>query len=194
MKKSFGFFAVLVAFVTLPFCIIQCDGSKEKTVEKQGDVQKQADAPKEAQAQSSSMLPKKLLNLGLTDEQKLKCEAAYQEIYSPAVMAQEKEIIEKQKRVDINSAEYIKLEKEISEKSKLYNDQLNQRLKTILTEEQQDKFFGKKAKNHSAEPAKPVKKDKPVQSKPVQVESESPNDQYEIIDTPFGKVKHKKEQ
>jgi hypothetical protein len=193
MRKSFGFFAVLVAFVTLPFFIIQCDGSKEKTVEKEVDTQKQIDSPKEVQTQSSSLLPKKLLDLGLTDEQKAKCEAAYQEVFTPEVIAQQEEVIQKQKGLERSSAEYKKTEKEISEKIKKYNDQLHEKLKGILTKEQQDKYFGKKAKTNSAGSVKPVKKDNPVQSKPVQVESESPGDQYEIIDTPFGKVKRKKE-
>ena len=83
------------------------------------------------------------------------------------------------------SDEYKKIEKEISKKSKLHNDQLNEKLKGILTKEQQDKYFGVKVKNNSIGSAKPVK------SKSANIESESPDDQYEIIDTPFGKIKKK---
>jgi hypothetical protein len=185
MKKNIRYLTVLLSFITLLFFTIQCDGSKEKPDEKGGDAQKQVEFQQEAKAQSTTSLPKKLLNLGLTDEQRAKCEAAYQEIFTPEILAQQEEVVQKLKKMEKGSDEYKKIEKEISKKSKQHNDQLNEKLRGILTKEQQDKYFGVKVKRDSNASAKPVK------SKPAKVESESPDDQYETIDTPFGKIKKK---
>jgi hypothetical protein len=185
MKKKIRYLAVLLSFITLPFFTIQCDGSKENPGEKEGDAQKQVEFQQSAKAQSTTSLPKKLLNLGLTDDQRAKCEAAYQEIFTPEILAQQDEVVQKLKEMEKGSDEYKKMEKEISKKSKQHNDKLNEKLRGILTKEQQDKYFGVKVKNDSTVSAKPVT------SKPAKVENESPDDQYETIDTPFGKIKKK---
>jgi hypothetical protein len=184
MKKKFKIFTPLIALMTIPFFVMQCDGSKEKTVEKEATAQTETANNKKVKPQPSALLPKKLLNLGLTEEQIAKCEAAYNEIFTPEVMAQQEEISKKLKSLDIKSEEYKKTEKEAAEKSRQYNDQFNKKLKTILTREQQNAYFGKKAKETVNKPVKPV------QSGAQQVKkNESPDQQYEVIDTPFGKVK-----
>jgi hypothetical protein len=141
------------------------------------------------------LLPKKLLNLGLSDEQRAKCEAAYQEIFTPEIIAQQEEVVQKQRGLERGSAEYMKIEKENSEKFKQYNSQLNEKLKGILTKEQQDKYFGKTGKNDSKGSVKATKSDGSVKATKsggsVKPESESADDQYEVIDTPFGAVKRK---
>jgi hypothetical protein len=179
MKKKFKILASLVALITLPFFVIQCDGSKEKIEEKNTNAQTDTGSKKETNAQSTSMLPKKLLNLGLTEEQIVKCEAAYNEIFTPEVIAQQEEMYKKHKSME----EYERIEKEILEKSQKYNDQFNEKLKTILTKEQQDQYFAKKKKNQTEKPVKPVK------SGAEQMKNELPDGQYEVVDTPFGKIK-----
>ena len=148
MKENFKRFAILAIFMALPFLSIQCDSSKEKADVKEGEIKsdvvaKQEPAPK---PQSKSMLPKKLLNLGLTDEQRAQCETAYQEIFTPDIIAQRKEMVKQLKGMEKNSEQYLNLKKEINEKFKPYYAQFRIKLKEILTPEQQEIYFAKKGK------------------------------------------------
>jgi Spy/CpxP family protein refolding chaperone len=148
MKEKFKRFAILAVLAALPFLSIQCDGSKEKADGKEGEIKsevvsKQEPAPK---PQAKSMLPKKLLNLELTDEQRAQCEAAYQEIFTPDIITQRKEMLKQLKGMEENSKQYLNLKKEINEKLKPYYAQFRKKLKEILTPEQQEKYFAKKGK------------------------------------------------
>jgi hypothetical protein len=148
MKINIKKFALLVIFLSLPFFFVQCDNSKEKSGGKDGDVQEQAVVQKETepqtQAQPKSMLPEKLLNLELTDDQRAQCEAAYQEIFTPDIIAQRKEMVKKLKGLEKDSDAYKNQQKEISETFKPYYAQFNKKLKIILTPEQQEEYFVKK--------------------------------------------------
>jgi hypothetical protein len=136
MKKNFRIFAVLIAVMALVFIIVQCGGSKEKAGEKQGDSQKQADAQKANPKKPKSILPKKILVLDLTAEQKTKCEALYKEIFTPEILAERSQVVKKMKC----------LKKEIGEKMKPFNTKFNEKVKEILTPEQQAKYFEKTGK------------------------------------------------
>jgi hypothetical protein len=153
--KKFRRFAVLVIFISLPFFFVGCDGSKDKAEKKEGDAQQQQEIvkketqtqalpPTQNQPKSKSMLSEKLLNLGLTDEQRAQCEAAYQEIFTPDVIAQRKEMATKLKGMEKDSEAYLNLQKAINEKFKPYYVLFNKKLKKILNPEQQDKYFVKK--------------------------------------------------
>jgi Spy/CpxP family protein refolding chaperone len=144
MKKSFRIFTVLIAVMTLFFFIAQCSGGNEKTGEKQGNSQKQADAQKVQPKKNT--LPKKLLTIDLTAEQKTKCEALYKEVFTPEILAERSQVVKKMKGLKKDSEEFIKLKKEIGEKMKPYNAKFNEKLKEILTPEQQAKYFTKTEK------------------------------------------------
>ncbi|MDQ1354129.1 MAG: hypothetical protein QG657_4438 [Acidobacteriota bacterium] len=149
MKKNFRIFALLIAVMALVFFIVQCGGSKEKAGEKQvtqGDSQKQADAQKANPKKPKSILPKKLLVLDLTAEQKTKCEALYKEIFTPEILAERSQVVKKMKGLKKDSEEFIKLKKEIGEKMKPFNTKFNEKVKEILTPEQQAKYFEKTGK------------------------------------------------
>jgi Spy/CpxP family protein refolding chaperone len=151
MKETIKRFAILVILATLPFLSIQCDGSKEKADVKVSEVKSETAAKPEAapaaqpnKKQAKSMLPKKLLDLGITDEQKALCEAAYQEIFTPDIIAQRKEMNQQLKGLEENSEQYLNLKKEINEKFKPNYAQFRVKLKEILTPEQQEQYFAKK--------------------------------------------------
>lgn len=165
MKKNFKIFTVIITALTLLFLFNQCGASEEKKGEKVGDTKEAAvqetamDQEKEQTKESSdivkkekqkkrkkskSKLPKRLIEVELTDEQKAKCEAAYKEIFTPEVIAQRKEFASKLKGLEKGSDEYKKLRKEIVKLLKPYNKQFNAKLKEILTEEQQEKYFKKR--------------------------------------------------
>lgn len=146
MKKNFRIFTVLIAVMMLLFFIVQCGGSKEKAGEKQIDSQKQADAQKANPKKPKSILPKKILVLDLTAEQKTKCEALYKEIFTPEILAARGEAVKKMKGLKKDSEEFIKVKKEIGEKMKPYNAKFNEKVKEILTPEQQAKYFEKTVK------------------------------------------------
>jgi hypothetical protein len=59
-----------------------------------------------------SILPKRLLKLDLTDEQKTKCEAAYKEIFTPGILAKRKELKVKLKGLEKGSEEFKTLRKQ----------------------------------------------------------------------------------
>jgi Spy/CpxP family protein refolding chaperone len=141
--KRWVIFAVLAA---LPLLSIQCGGGTENAEKKEGEIKNEAAAkPESAQKpQSKSMLPKKLLDLGISDEQKAQCEAAYQEIFTPDIIAQRKEMNRRLKGLEENSEQYLNLKKEINEKFKPYYAQFRNKLKEILTPEQQKRYFAKK--------------------------------------------------
>jgi Spy/CpxP family protein refolding chaperone len=148
MMENFKRFVIFAILAALPFLSIQCDNSKEKADVKEGEIKsdvvsKQEPAPK---PQSKSMLPNKLLNLDITDEQRAQCEAAYQEIFTPDVIAQRKEMIKQLKGMEENSEQYLNLKKEINEKLKPHYAQFRIKLKEILTPEQQKIYFAKKGK------------------------------------------------
>jgi hypothetical protein len=146
MNKNFKRIAFWVMFISMPLFLVQCNGGKEQSETKTGDAKKEVAAKQEAApvAQSKSMLPEKLLNLGLADEQKALCEAAYQEIFTPDILAQKKEMYKQLKGMEKDSQEYLNFKKEINEKFKPYNDKFRKKLKGILTPEQQEKYFAKK--------------------------------------------------
>jgi Spy/CpxP family protein refolding chaperone len=148
MMENFKRFVIFAILAALPFLSIQCDNSKEKADVKEGEIKsdvvsKQEPAPK---PQPKSMLPNKLLNLDITDEQRAQCEAAYQEIFTPDVIAQRKEMIKQLKGMEKNSEQYLNLKKEIDEKLKPNYAQFRIKLKEILTPEQQKMYFAKKGK------------------------------------------------
>jgi hypothetical protein len=153
MKKNFRRFAVVIIFMFLPVLFVQCNNSKEQSGGKEGEAQKQKAGQIETQAQPQAQpkphkqskpglkLPEKLLTLGLTDAQKAQCEAAYQEIFTPEVVAKRLELFKKLSGMEKGSAEYDKLKKEINEMLKPYYVQFNKKLRNILTQEQQEKYF-----------------------------------------------------
>jgi hypothetical protein len=143
MKKNFRIFTVLIAVMTLLFFVIQCGGSKEKAGEKKGDPQKQADEQKVSPKKPKSILPKRLLSIDLTAEQKAKCEALYKEVFTPEILAERSAAVKKMKGLKKDSEEFIKVKKEIGEKLKPFNAKFNEKLKEILTPEQQEKYFTK---------------------------------------------------
>ncbi|HLP57216.1 MAG TPA: hypothetical protein VK186_00230 [Candidatus Deferrimicrobium sp.] len=147
MKKSYRFFTRLMTVMTVMtmfFFFSRCSGNQEKAGVKQGDSQKQAVAKKINLKKSKSILPKKLLSLELTAEQKAKTEALYKEIFTPEILAQRNEVFKKLKGLKKDSEEFIKLKKEIGEKMNPYNTKFNEKLKEILTPVQQDQYFNKK--------------------------------------------------
>jgi hypothetical protein len=153
MKKIFRKFAVLAVFMALPFFFVQCDNSKEKAGGKEGEgQQQQAVGQKENQPQPKSqaknqpkaMLPEKLLNLGLSDAQMTQCEAAYQEIFTPDIIAQRMEMSKRLRSMEKDSPEYVNLHNEIKDKFNPLYAQFNKKLRQILTPEQQDKYFALK--------------------------------------------------
>jgi hypothetical protein len=165
MKKNFKIFTVIITVLTLLFFFNQCGASEEKKDEKVGDT-KEAAVQGDASAQENektkenndlvknekqkkskkikSILPKRLIEVELTDEQKTKCEAAYKEIYTPEVIAKRKPLISKLKGLEKGSDEYENVRKEIAQLLKPYRKQFNATLKEILTEEQQEKYFKKR--------------------------------------------------
>lgn len=86
-------------------------------------------------------LPKRLLSIELTAEQKAKCEALYKEVFTPEILAERSAVVKKMKGLKKDSEEFLKLKKEIGEKMKPYNAKFNEKLKEILTPEQQAKYF-----------------------------------------------------
>jgi hypothetical protein len=156
MKKCIQIYVVLITVLTLIFLFNQCGSSQEKTGEKAGDTKQIAvqEASQEQEIQETgikekgkkrkSRLPKRLINLGLTDEQLAKCEAAYKEIFTPEIIAKRKELRLKLKGVEKGSDEFKKLKEEIAKELKPYNKQFNVKLKEILTEEQKGKYFIKR--------------------------------------------------
>ena len=140
MKRKFNRLAMMIIFMSLPFLTIQCDGSKEEADVKVSEVESEAVVKPEAvpatqpkKTQAKSMLPKKLLDLGITDEQKALCEAAYQEIFTPDILAQRKEMNKQLKGLEENSEQYLNLKKEINEKFKPYYAQFGVERKEIRT-------------------------------------------------------------
>ena len=124
MKKDLRFFITLIAVMTMLFFLIQCGGSEKKAGEKQINPQTQqtqADTQKKIPKKPKSILPKKLLALNLTSEQKTKCEALYKEIFTPDILTQRNEAFKKLKGLKKDSEEFIKLKKEIGDKMKPYN-------------------------------------------------------------------------
>jgi hypothetical protein len=161
MKKNFKISTVVITVVTLVFLFNQCGASEEKKGNKVGDtkqaaVQEVARDQEKGQTKESGSeeekkerkkikfkLPKKLTELGLTDEQKVKCEAAYKEIYTPEIIAKRKEFWSKLKSLEKGSDEYKKMKKEVAKELRPYKKQYNAKLKEILTEEQKEKYFKK---------------------------------------------------
>jgi len=146
MKKNFRIFTVLIAVMTLLFFFIQCGGSKEKAGGKKVDSQKQVDEQKVSPKKPKSVLSKRLLSVELTAEQKAKCEALYKEVFTPEILAQRSAAVKEMKGLKKDSEEFIKLKKEIGEKLKPFNAKFNEKLKEILTPEQQEKYFTKTEK------------------------------------------------
>jgi hypothetical protein len=154
MKKKCRKFAVLVIFMSLPFLFACGDNSKDKTGGKESEAQKQAAVQKETQskpqpqtlnqAKPKSMLPERLINLGLSDAQMAQCEAAYQEIFTPDIIAQRMEMSKSLRSMEKDSQEYINLQNEIKDKFNPLYAQFNKKLWSILTKEQQDKYFVRK--------------------------------------------------
>ncbi len=130
-------------WLALPLFFISC-GNNTETPQSTSPAVSPNTTQQTAKVQPKSVLPEKLLNLGLTDDQKTKCEAAYQEIFTPDIMAQRKEMYRKLHQMEKDSAEYLEFKKQISETFKPYNVQFNKRLRGILTPEQQSRYFAKK--------------------------------------------------
>lgn len=139
MKKDFRIFITLVAVMTMFFFFIQCGGNKEKTDAKKSNSEQQADSQKVKKPKP--ILSKKLLALNLSPEQKIKCETLYKEIFPPDILAQRNETFKKLKGLKKDSEEFIKLKKEIGDKLRPYNTKFNDKLKEILTPEQQTQYF-----------------------------------------------------
>jgi len=141
MNKNVKVFTVLIALLMLVFLFSQYGSSEEETTQAavQETQQRQPD-------QVKSILPKRLLKLDLTDEQKTKCEAAYKEIFTPGILAKRKELKVKLKGLEKGSEEFKTLRKQMAEEMKPYNKQFNAKLKEILTEEQKTEYFKKRKK------------------------------------------------
>jgi len=154
MKKKCREFAVLIIFMSLPFLFVCCNNSKEKTGGKEGEAQKQAVAQKETQTKTQSqaqnpskiksMLPDRLINLGLSDAQMAECESAYHEIFTPDIIAQRIEMSKSLRSMEKDSQEYVNMQNEMKDKFNPLYAQFNKKLRTILNKEQQDKYFVKK--------------------------------------------------
>jgi Spy/CpxP family protein refolding chaperone len=110
------------------------------------DSQKQVDEQKVSPKKPKSVLSKRLLSVELTAEQKAKCETLYKEVFPPEILAQRSEVVKKMKGLKKDSEEFLKLKKDIGEKMKPYNAKFNEKLKEILTPEQQEKYFTKTEK------------------------------------------------
>jgi hypothetical protein len=156
MNKNVKIFTVLIAFLMLVFLFNQCGSSEEEPAAKEEETtqaavketQQQPEQAKEEEKpeQVKSILPKRLLKVDLTDEQKAKCEAAHKEIFTPEILAKKKEFWGKLKGLEKGSEEFKTLKKQMGEEMKPYNKQFNTKLKEILTEEQKAKYFKKRKK------------------------------------------------
>jgi len=144
--KMFGFLALIPVLV---FLYAQC-GSKEETgqKEKKADeaVKVQKAGVKAKMKKNKSVLPKRLLAVGLTDEQVTACEAVYNEIFTPEIVAKRNELYKQLRTLEKDSEDYKKLRGEISETFKPYNKEFRQKIRKILTKEQKDLFFKKRVK------------------------------------------------
>lgn len=147
MKNKVRFFAKTSVGLLLLFSIMQCSDGKEKTVtlapKSAVQNQQQVTAQKTDKLMPKSILPKKLLDLGLTEELQVKCEAAYKEIFTPDILAQRREMGKKLQVLEKDSEGYKQAQKEINEKFKPYSVAFNKKLKVILTREQQERYWGK---------------------------------------------------
>jgi hypothetical protein len=142
-------FGVVVLIPVLVFLFAQC-GSKEETGEKEkkatAAVNVQKEGVKAKMKKDKSVLPKRLLAAGLTDEQVAACETVYNEIFTPEVLAKRNELYKQLRALEKDSEDYKKLRGEISETFKPYNKQFRQKIRKILTKEQKEKYFKKPAK------------------------------------------------
>ena len=144
--KMFGFLALIPVLV---FLYAQC-GSKEETGQKEKKateaVKVQKEGVKAKMKKNKSVLPKRLLAVGLTDEQVTACEAVYNEIFTPEIVAKRNELYKQLRALEKGTEDYKKLHGEISETFKPYNKQFRQKIRKILTKEQKEKYFKKPGK------------------------------------------------
>lgn len=149
MKSKFRMVGFLALIPVLVFLFAQC-GSKEETGEKEkkatAAVNVQKEGVKAKMKKVKSVLPKRLLDVGLSDEQVTACEAVYNEIFTPEILAKRDELYKQLKALEKNSEDYKKLRDEISETFKPYNKQFRQKIRKILTKEQKAIYFKKPAK------------------------------------------------
>ncbi len=156
MKRILKLYGVVVVSLVLVFLFNRCGAAEES-----GDAAVKAKPAKEAQDKAvkpepkakkvKPILPKRVLKLKLTDEQRVACEAAYKEIFSPELRKKRTEMNKKLKTMEKGSEEHKKLRTEISDTFRDYNKQFRQKLKEILTKEQKAIYF-KKAKKEKKTP------------------------------------------
>ncbi len=148
MNKSVKIFTGLMVILMLVFLASQCGSSEEEAAAKEEETTQAAvrETQQQQPEQVKSILTKRLLKIGLTDEQKAKCEAAHKEIFTPEILAKKKEFRGKLKGLEKGSEEFKTLKKQMNEEMKPYNMQFIAKLKEILTEEQKAKYFKKRKK------------------------------------------------
>ena len=148
MKSSLKTVGVLVVILALVFLVNGC-GSGEETGDTAGKVQPakkvQKTGVKAKMKKVDSILPKRVLDVGLTDKQLVACEAAYNEIYSTELQAKKVEMYKKLKTLEKGTEEYDQYRTEIAGTFRPYNIEFRKKLRTLLTKEQKAKYF-KKAK------------------------------------------------
>jgi hypothetical protein len=144
MNKNIKIFTLLTAILMLVFFLNQCGSGEEEKMETQQQQPQQVKEKKTRQVKS--ILTKRLLKIGLTDEQKAKCEAAHKEIFTPGILAKRRGFWGKLNTMEKGSEEFKTLRKQMIDEMKPYNKQFNTKLKEILTEEQKTKYFKKRKK------------------------------------------------
>ena len=148
MKSSLKMVGVLVTILALVFLVNGCGSGEEtgKTADKTQAAKKVQKAGVKAKMKKvDSVLPRRVLNVGLTDEQLVACEAAYNEIYSTELQAKKVEMYKTLKTLEKGTEAYNQYRTQIAETFRPYNIQFRQKLRTLLTKEQKAKYF-KKAK------------------------------------------------
>jgi len=136
--KAIGVMAVIPILV---FLVAQC-GSTKETGEKEMKTTETAKVQKasvRAKYQKIKyILPKPVLAVELTDEQIIAAEAAYDEIFTPELLAKRKELLDQIKAQEKDSEENKKLHAEYDETFRPYYADFYKRVWRLLTKEQQE--------------------------------------------------------
>jgi hypothetical protein len=111
-------------------------GEKEKKTTEAVKVQKESVRAKYQKIKY--ILPKPVLAVELTDEQIIAAEAAYDEIFTPEVLAKRKELLDEIKAQEKDSEEYKKLHGKYDETFRPYYADFYKRVWRLLTKEQQE--------------------------------------------------------
>lgn len=150
MKNNLKTVGMILAVPALVFLCVRC-GSEEKpgdTAKKTTEavkVQKKGVKAK-MKKKGKPVLPKRLLELGLDENQLAACEAAYIEIFTPEVQKKKNEMYKKLKAMEKGSEAHKAYRAEVMDSLKPYRQQFRKKLKELLTEEQQAIYLKKPEK------------------------------------------------